>query len=119
MTAHPDAYALRPAPIQAQLYLEENRRRNAPAPTLAEISAVGDQRAADRPYLACPDCARDGHPGRLGTRRNGCALCNRFASSVRRSVLRRALDLLTDDERARLRAAAEAEVFARLEEVER
>lgn len=116
MTAQLDAYALRPEPIQAQLYTEANRRAAAaPEPPRAPSapSAPSPPEPARR-FLACPDCAREGHPGRIGTRRNSCPMCNRFAAAVRASIRRRLLALLTPEDQERMREAAEAEVFARV-----
>jgi len=113
-TVH-DAYVLHPVPIQAHLYSEENRRdarRPAPAAPAPEPA---------RPFRACPDCARAGHPGRIGSRRTDCATCNRFAAAVRASMRRRSVALLTTAQQEQVQAAAEAEVFARMhpEEVTR
>ncbi len=122
MTAQLDAYALRPEPIQAHLYTEANRRAAAapepslaPAPTRAPSApAAPSPPEPARRFLACPDCAREGHPGRIGTRRNSCPMCNRFAAAVRASIRRRLLALLTPEDQERMREAAEAEVFARV-----
>lgn len=115
MTCPHDAYALRPAPIQSRLYTEENRR------TVSTPSAQPLSPEAARPFLGCPDCAIHGHPGRIGSRRNYCALCNRFAAAVRASIRRRLLALLTAEQQEQMRGDAEAEVYARMlpEEVTR
>ncbi|MFE5775125.1 hypothetical protein [Brachybacterium sp. NPDC056505] len=107
-----DAYRLRPGArqVDAHNYIEQNRAR----PTLAEASALGDHRAAARPFHPCPECAAAGRPGRIGSRRTDCGTCNRFAAAVRGAVRRRALSLLTAGEQERLRIAAEAEVFERM-----
>lgn len=116
MTAQLDAYALRPEPIQAHLYTEANRRAAAaPEPSLAPSApAAPSPPEPARRFLACPDCTREGHPGRIGTRRNSCPMCNRFAAAVRASIRRRLLAQLTPEDQERMREAAEAEVFARV-----
>lgn len=121
MTAtYPDAYALRPEPIQARLYSEENRSGEPSRLAPAEPAEPAVRETA-RPFLTCPDCEREGHPGRIGSRRNYCPLCNRFASAARASFRRRLLALLTPEEQDRMRGDAEAEVYARMvtEEVAR
>ena len=107
MSCPHDDYARHPVPVQARLYSEENRRaarRPAPAAPAPEPA---------RPILACPDCARAGHPGRIGSRRTDCAACNRFAAAVRAEERRRALASLPDAERQRHHDAAELTVYAR------
>lgn len=99
----PDTYRLRPGArmVDAELY-GPARRPEATAPP-----------EPPRPYLACPDCARDGHPGRIGSRRTDCASCNRFAASVRTAERTAALAELPEATRRRIRAEAETGVFSR------
>lgn len=114
--------------VDAVLYLPD--RREGPGtprtrPTASPSPASGEAHGtspARRPsttapapgrYLPCPECARQGRPGRIGSRRTECAACNRFAAAVRADERRRALASLPDTERQRHHDAAELAVYAR------
>lgn len=36
--------------------------------------------------LPCPDCEKRGEPGRIGSKRTACRLCNRWAQGVIRAT---------------------------------
>lgn len=114
------------APIDAVLYLPDGRTvtgisagrlasasaPSAPGSPEAPAPAAPSEPDTARPYLLCPECDRRGHPGRIGTRRRTCAICNRFAAAVRAEEHRQAIASLPDAERRRHRIAAERAVYA-------
>lgn len=63
--------------------------------------------------LACPGCEEAGHPGRIGSRRTHCRVCNRWAQGVIRathSMLRQYEPEVFEA----LRAQAEVETYQRV-----
>jgi hypothetical protein len=64
-------------------------------------------------WLECPECAADGHTGRIGNRRTHCGLCNRFTQAVMRTT-RSKLRERHPDEYEQLRLEAERECLPRL-----
>lgn len=74
--------------------------------------ARAKQATRSREY-PCPSCAARGEPGRIGSQRTSCRLCNRWAQGVIRAT-HSMLRLYEPEVFAALREQAELETYLKL-----